>query len=535
MSSDKQDIQSEAPEAEKPSQGHQTDETRVSDQSSDPDSDNLAKKATPVIISLGAGKRREATIAASNGCSKETCIDRLSVKISDSNETLHQDENTNSCSSNSDSQDSANHQTCNETTNGDSASEETNVVNGSDDSQNDSDGSVAKDATVEADGNRGGDESDVLNNGDGPLQRAKCNVDEMIRRLDEIDPVHKLRSLCKKGDTAELSEFLKGTVDLNVVSDEGWTCLHEIITHECQFTEVARILLSHGAKVNTQDLHGDSPLHSSLLYHCTENIQLLLNHGADVELTNTSGRKPIHVANDEESIRMLLEHGAHVNAPDQTGNTCLHYAVVAKDKDRVKLLLSSKSDVNVKNGSGSTPLHLASDPEIAAMLLDACADPNDVDLAGNSPLHLAVRGRHKEVVRNLIDKKANPNLTNKSGKNPTSFAKDKEMKNILAGKLVPPQSQNGVGSPGSTPITRKRPLSPFVSVAENPNPNPAKESPSILKKRRRMSNENGERTSRLRFSDVNEYSFVDQVTENLDRRVKVRPIYSEPQFSSDED
>ena len=40
------------------------------------------------------------------------------------------------------------------------------------------------------------------------------NVDEMLRRMDEIDPGHKLRSLCKKGDAAALSEFLKEDVDL---------------------------------------------------------------------------------------------------------------------------------------------------------------------------------------------------------------------------------------------------------------------------------------------------------------------------------
>lgn len=373
------------------------------------------------------------------------------------------------------------------------------------------------------------------------------NVDEMLRRMDEIDPGHKLRSLCKKGDAGALTEFLKEDVDLNVVSEEGWTCLHEIITHECQFTEVARILMNHGAKVNTQDLHGDSPLHSCLLYHCTENIQLLLNNGADVELTNGIGRKPIHVANDEESLRLLLEHGADVNAIDQMGNTCLHYAVVAKDKDRVKLLLSPKynSDVSIKNATGATPLHLATEPEITSMLLDASADPNVVDLAGNSPLHLAVRGRHKEVVRNLMEKKANPNIANGSGKLPASLAKDKEMKNILAGKVG---TSNGTGSPsGSGNVTptmiqqsRKRPYSPSTPVIDSTPTSSSlpqsKETPgSILKKKRRISNENGERTTRLRFSDVNEYNSIEEACEKLDRRVRARPIYSEPQFSSDED
>jgi hypothetical protein len=57
---------------------------------------------------------------------------------------------------------------------------------------------------------------------------------------------------------------------------------------------------------------------------------------------------------------------------------------------------------------------------------------------------------------------------------------------------------------------------------------------SILKKVRRVSNENGERTSRLRFSDVNEYNCIGG-HDGLPKRVKVRPIYSEPAFSSDDE
>ena len=33
-----------------------------------------------------------------------------------------------------------------------------------------------------------------------------------------------------------------------LISFSGWTCLHEIITHGCQFTAVARVLLQHKAK-----------------------------------------------------------------------------------------------------------------------------------------------------------------------------------------------------------------------------------------------------------------------------------------------
>ena len=88
--------------------------------------------------------------------------------------------------------------------------------------------------------------------------------------------------------------------------------------------------MRYGANVNTQDIHGDSPLHSSLLYHNTDNIELLLKYSANVEATNASGRKPIHIANDAESLDLLLKYGASVNSQDRIGNTPLHYAVVGK-------------------------------------------------------------------------------------------------------------------------------------------------------------------------------------------------------------
>ena len=87
---------------------------------------------------------------------------------------------------------------------------------------------------------------------DFSLNPAQHAADEMKRRLEEVDPCEKLRSLCKKGEVSELIDFLekrgKNGVDIDYVSSDGWTCLHEIITHGCQFTSVARILLQHGAK-----------------------------------------------------------------------------------------------------------------------------------------------------------------------------------------------------------------------------------------------------------------------------------------------
>ncbi len=220
------------------------------------------------------------------------------------------------------------------------------------------------------------------------------------------------------------------------------------------------------------------------------------------------------------------------------GNTPLHYAVMAKDTDRVKLLVDRKCDIKAANNSGSTALHLASDPEVARILLDGIqsdelADTvNAVDNSGNSPLHLAVRGRHRDTVRLLVSKSGLYDLTNSSGKSPMSLAKDKEMKGILLKRESSPPS-------GFTALSSKKAKNlAGPGVQEGPivlPGNTALQSPSILKRKRHQCvNGIDERTgTRLRFSDVIDYSGV-EVEAPKSKRVRAAPLYTEPDFSSDD-
>ena len=62
------------------------------------------------------------------------------------------------------------------------------------------------------------------------------------------------RSLCKLGYPEELDEFLTKAKSscgegedmewLDVATEDGWTCLHDMITHECQFSKVLCCSLS---------------------------------------------------------------------------------------------------------------------------------------------------------------------------------------------------------------------------------------------------------------------------------------------------
>ena len=61
-----------------------------------------------------------------------------------------------------------------------------------------------------------------------------------------------------------------------------------------------------------------------------------------------------------EIAKILLEHGANPNARElEFGNSPLHWAVIHADTNLVFLLLAKKADVNEQNRFGVTPLELA--------------------------------------------------------------------------------------------------------------------------------------------------------------------------------
>ena len=156
--------------------------------------------------------------------------------------------------------------------------------------------------------------------------------------------------------------------------------------------DIIKLLLEHGADVNSKDMDGNTPLNivckrysyfedTSYLF---EIIQLLLEHGSNVNSRNDNGVTPFMTACsniiETKTFELLIKYGAEINAIDKDFWTPLMYACEARSYEEAKLLLEYGADVNSRNIDGNTALIIACDEdftEIAKLLLENGADVND--------------------------------------------------------------------------------------------------------------------------------------------------------------
>ena len=129
--------------------------------------------------------------------------------------------------------------------------------------------------------------------------------------------------------------------------------------------EAINALLNKGADVNLQDRKGQSALHLASSDICDWLIQHLgdvnmCDNGNWTPLMLASRKS------DVKKVAMLIENGAKVDLQDVDGNTALHHAVLSSydsheyTPDICLALLTAKASIHLCNSQGWTPLLLAS-------------------------------------------------------------------------------------------------------------------------------------------------------------------------------
>ena len=155
--------------------------------------------------------------------------------------------------------------------------------------------------------------------------------------------------------------------DVNLPDYQGYTALHHAV--KSKKFDALSCLVYNGADVNLQDRNGQSALHfaSSDICHCLIQNQAdidICDSRYCTPLMQASRKS------DVQKVAMLIENGAKVDLQDVDGNTALHHAVLNLSyydshineytPDICRALLTAKASIHLCNSQGWTPLLLAS-------------------------------------------------------------------------------------------------------------------------------------------------------------------------------
>jgi ankyrin repeat protein len=222
--------------------------------------------------------------------------------------------------------------------------------------------------------------------------------------------------------------------------------------------EAVRLLLAHGADINSRkdyatpphiasliqryskglESHSERPLDSGL--DAIDDIENGLPDTGTVDVSSEESSDadmifwrenhltPLHLAASEGHLdicQILLEQNADVRVHDDSGYTPLHLAASSRHLEIARILLKYNAEVNSRDEDGSTPLFIASSTgnlDILRLLLAHDADAFVHDNKGRTPLHLAAIRGHIEVARRLLELKADINVLDNRGLTPLHHA-----------------------------------------------------------------------------------------------------------------
>jgi len=151
----------------------------------------------------------------------------------------------------------------------------------------------------------------------------------------------------------------------NVTTPLGFTPLHEAAWGA--FTEIAQLLIDHGASTDPVAFEGYTPLSlaaQSAMNSGLEMCKLLVSAGANINVTNLRKQTLLHVASRSSAaptIEYLVSLGPQlVNVPDRFGDTPLHIAALRKHPTEIiNTLIRAGADRRAVNDEGKTAYDLA--------------------------------------------------------------------------------------------------------------------------------------------------------------------------------
>lgn len=164
-------------------------------------------------------------------------------------------------------------------------------------------------------------------------------------------------ALTRRDNISIMYELLKHGADPDAKDANGDTPLARAL--KTNDIEAARILILLGANPNIPDTHGVMPIFHILRLNDLDCAALLVERGADPHVRDAEGNTPLHLAVEfEYVVYLLIKHGARIDTVNIHGDSPLH-CVESMTPRSAYVLRWNGADINLKNKEGYTPYEKA--------------------------------------------------------------------------------------------------------------------------------------------------------------------------------
>jgi ankyrin repeat protein len=183
-------------------------------------------------------------------------------------------------------------------------------------------------------------------------------------------------------------------------------------------------------------------------------VTMLMRKGAKVDSTDDDGVTPLMVASEaghESVVTLLVAENADVNLADKAGKTAiLRAAAIAGSEACVSRLLAASADVFACPAAGKTLADLAEKKDAACARL--IHEAMSTEGAGRRLLEAAEKGRTDAVRRMLVDGGADADATDEDGWTALHFAAGDGTVDLIQLLLEKGLKADARAKDGATPI-----------------------------------------------------------------------------------